>query len=514
MTAPGYIFASKHSIESSSPVTPPCPYREQNLLRLVQHVANARLNLINGIVKQKPGADVIKTGVLLSLTDHVDVMHMDTTGSTELRESSKERRQEFSQGDDVYKLLPLLTKDQLQKLGMHVLPLRPADDDAHFDITGALIKKDADLRTQVCKSFLYDENQLTLMNQELHDILHRQFDMSAIKPKAHPLYAVYAFQVIHVQLASRILHDRTAIAHGFTALSTLRPRTGSDILMLTDSLHTYSIAFNILGGRPAFETTADPQVLVQILEVIQSSVSSLPFSLQSDVNHALSIIHGLLSAQFPIDANMINNLLLPLYCKASVDESAQSFAAMSLAPTPTRSSPALPVFSETAFYAPPDSRLPQRQYQDNRPRTSDRVVVASQDRRRDQPDHDRRRDTPDHDRRRDPPGHDRPRDSRSAPTSARDRQRLEQDAANIKRAQDDVSKRQAKLAKMRLHHEANLASVQYDDDPDPVQDPDDDDIPTVFAMGASEIRRFQTSSASSHGSSSRHSSSNGQGWRN
>ncbi len=113
--------------------------------------------------------------------------------------------------------------------------------------------------------------------------------------------------------------------------------------------------------------------------------------------------------------------------------------------------------------------------------TSDRTVVAS------------------HDRRRDPPAQDSPRDSRRADTSARDRHRLEQSAANIKRYQEDVSKRQGKLAKVRLHHEANLASVQYEDDPGPEQDPNDEEI-VVYAMGASDIRRFQTSS--SHDSSS------------
>ena len=82
--------------------------REPDVLKVVQNVATARINLLNGIVKQKHG-DAIKTGVLLSLTDHVDVLNMDTTGATELRESSKELRLEFSQGDDVYKLLPLLS---------------------------------------------------------------------------------------------------------------------------------------------------------------------------------------------------------------------------------------------------------------------------------------------------------------------------------------------------------------------------------------------------------------------
>ena len=196
--------------------------------------------------------------------------------------------------------LVVLTKPVLQSRGMYVLSLRQAEDDAHFDITGALITKDAALRTKVCKSFLYDENALTLMNQELNDILHRHFDMSAITLAAHPLHAVHQFQVILISMASRIMHDQTAIAQGFTALSTARPRTGYDILMITERLHTYSIAFNVLGGRSAFETSADPQVLVQILEVIQSSVSSLPFSIQSEVNHPLFTIHSLVAQLTPM----------------------------------------------------------------------------------------------------------------------------------------------------------------------------------------------------------------------
>jgi hypothetical protein len=153
-------------------------------------------HLLNGIVKQKHG-DTIKTGVLLTLTDHVDVMNMDTSGATELRlESAKERRQEFSQGDNegLYKILPLLTKASLQSCGIQVLSLRPADDEAHFDITGALTAKEASLHTKVSKSFLYDDNATTLMNQERHDILHRFFYMSAVTPAANPLHAVHAFQ--------------------------------------------------------------------------------------------------------------------------------------------------------------------------------------------------------------------------------------------------------------------------------------------------------------------------------
>jgi hypothetical protein len=161
-------------------------------------------------------------------------------------------------------------------------------------------------------------------------------------------------------MANRIMTERTAIAQSFTALSNARPRTGYDILVITERLHIYSIALNVLGGRPAFENSADPQVLVQILEVIQLSVSSFPFSIQSEVNHSLFIIHGLIAARVSVDANVINLniVLLPLYCKASQEESASAFAAMSMAPTLTHSSPALSVFGETAFYARPESRLP------------------------------------------------------------------------------------------------------------------------------------------------------------
>ncbi len=102
------------------------------------------------------------------------------------------------------------------------------------------------------------------MNQELHDILRRVFDMPVITPVAHPLHAVHAFQVMHVTMTNRIMAEKSAIAgtSSFTALSTARPRTANDILMITQRLRTYSIAFSIMGGRPAFDNSADPQFLI------------------------------------------------------------------------------------------------------------------------------------------------------------------------------------------------------------------------------------------------------------
>jgi len=243
-----------------------CPFKS-DLHAVLDQVDQTRINVENSIVKNKHQGGPIKTEYLLTLVDHVDVAHINTTPIP-----AKERRQELSQAKDgaVFSILPLLTRQVLKSRGMNITSLPRAKDDDHFRITGVLTKTDADLQTKVAQFFMLEDYQLTLMNQHLHDILHTVtvFNMSSICMLKHQFHAVLAFQTIHIAMMNRILAEKGIIASDFTALSSARALTLPDILHMTKRLNKFSIALDALCFRSCFDASLDPQVLTQILDTI------------------------------------------------------------------------------------------------------------------------------------------------------------------------------------------------------------------------------------------------------
>ena len=473
--------------------TPPqylvCPY-QADLHTVIDTVAQTRTLVENSIVKAKHQGGPIKTTFLLALTDHVDVAHIDPSPPP------KERRQELSQAGDgaVFTVLPLLTKEALKSCGMNVSSLpRANQDDAHFRITGVRTPKDQDLQTKIGQYFLLEDFQLTLMNQQLHDILHTTFDLSAIRLRKYPFHAVIAFQTIHVAMINRIIAEKGSIANDFTALGSARAITLPDIIHLTKRLNTFSIAFDALGFRSCFDDSLDPQVLTQILDSIQSSVSSLSHVIQTDVNQTLSVIRGLIDDRCPVDSNVLNNLLLPIYSKIPKNTASESlyYAAMSNKTTPAST----PDPTESAFYSRPgpgttQARPPPRQQppptQAQRPRQpeSDRKVLTAPDRRRDST--------------REPFAQQNTRNSpRPGRADSPDPAAAE---AEIKLLQSEISGKQSKLARMKAYHQQALIARPL---PDDYEAPPDDDIDQTqqWALHSSIIPgRFQTTSSSSRSS--------------
>ena len=347
------------------------------------------MSILNDIVKVKQPGDPIRTAFLLVLHDHIDVLSMDRPGASTMREeSNKARRQELTKdgNDSIYKMLPPFTKSLLKRRGMNVHHMRQAADDAHFSITGVLTTMDAEFRHKSCQYLMTDDNKLVLMNQHLLDLLRETFDMSAIRMKIHPFHAVIAFQTISIATMNRILTEKNLFSGAFTTLSSERPSTLNEVLTMPHCLNTYSIGFNVMGARIAFDDELDPQVLTFILDSIQAEVTFLPFAAQAEANQALSVVQNLITERHPIDSNTINNLLLPIYAKVSKaaspsDESA--FAAMTVAPGPRSDSrtPPADLARETAFYSRTDQRSrPQydnssRQPQDSRQRLTVQLPV-------------------------------------------------------------------------------------------------------------------------------------------
>jgi hypothetical protein len=383
-----YRFPRHGDTDEMVPKSKPCPYH-CDIHQLINTVETTRLSVLNDIVKVKQPAEPIRTGFLLTLHDHIDVLSMDRPGASSMRdESSKDRRKELTKdgNDTIYKILPPFTKSSLQRRGKNVQNLRQAAEDAPFSITGVLTKLDADFRHKICQYFVIDDTKLVLMNQHLNDLLLATFDMSAIRMKHHPLHAVIAFQTITIAMLNRILTEKNLFSGAFTALSSERPSTLDKVLNVTQCINTYSVGFNVIGSRIAFDDELDPQVLSFILDSIQSGITSLPFAAQAEANQALSVVQSLISERHPVDSNTINNLLLPIYAKVSKaaspsDESA--FAAMTVAPGPRSDSrtPPADIARETAFYSRTDQRSrPQydnssRQPQDSRQRLTVQLPV-------------------------------------------------------------------------------------------------------------------------------------------
>jgi hypothetical protein len=330
----------------------------------------------------------------------------------------------------------------LENQGLHIQSLCHAEDDTHFNITGAIVPNDEHLRRQVRKWLLIDENSSTLMNQELSDLLAKTFNMSNTTSSNSNLHGVrvHSFQIINIAMVNRIFSERATIAHDFTQLSTCPLKTVVDFLNMTSALQTFSVMFSILAGRSPV-SGHDPNVLVQILDTIQAKGPSPPFSIQSDVNLALAKIQSLIKANVSVDCNVLNAVIAPYFARVSKDSPSSSsddplFPALSAAPT--RTDP-----METAFYSRQESRPPPRppDNQDLRHRTTppDRTVIVP----------DRRRDS---------------RDSVRAPFASERtrgtprpcRADSPDPSQEIARLQDEVSMKQAKLARMKAYHQKAL----------------------------------------------------------
>ena len=183
-----------------------------SLHHVVHAVADVHQQVEQKIVTLKHQGPPIKLQGLGVVINHLDVEKIDTTGAAELRqekEPESERRAALSRdgNDDVFTLLPPLTKPRLEAKGMHTQSLRPADDDSIFSITGALVPKDAQFRRQVRQFLLLDDHNTTLMNQELSDILAKTFNLKNITSKSN-LHGVFSFQIIHIAMVHRIFSER------------------------------------------------------------------------------------------------------------------------------------------------------------------------------------------------------------------------------------------------------------------------------------------------------------------
>jgi hypothetical protein len=354
---------------------------------VVHSISTIRKLVDQNIVTSKHPGSAIKLDPLATVIDHLDIPKMDLTGASQLRqEKESDWRAALSRdgNDDIYTLLPPQTKTYCGSLVCMFSSLRHAPEDTHFNITGAIVPNDENLRRPVRKYLLIEDNSVILMNQELSDLLPKHFNMSNISSPLSYLHGAHAFQIINVAMVNRIISERVAIANDFTQISFVPLRSITDFLNLTNALQTFSVMFSVLSGREPF-TGHDPQVLVQILDSIQNQVSSLPFSIQADVNPSLQNLQDLLKTD-NTDRNLLNAQMAPFFARLSrpSPSSDSAFAAMSTATTPA-SSPLL----ETAFYTRQDSRPCPRQQpaQDPRPRppVPDRMVVA-QDRRRESRD--------------------------------------------------------------------------------------------------------------------------------
>ncbi len=142
--------------------------------------------------------------------------------------------------------------------------------------------------------------------------------------KDHPFHAVIAFQTFTIAMANRIITEKNHFSGAFTALSSERPSTLEEIIIVTHRLNTYSIGFNVMGAHLALDDEIDAQVLTQIMDAIQSGVTSLPFAAQTEENQALSVVHSLITEPHPVDSNTIHNLLLPIFAKVSKATSPES----------------------------------------------------------------------------------------------------------------------------------------------------------------------------------------------
>jgi hypothetical protein len=123
------------------------------------------------------------------------------------------------------------------------------------------------------------------------------------------------------------------------------------------------------------------------MDTIQAQVSSLPFSIQSDVNLGISRIQKLVKTQDSVDGNLLNVILAPHFARvsqASRPDPPEEPLFPAMVATPLHPDPV-----ETAFYSRQESRPPicPPGNQDQRPRMvmQDRPLPAP-DRRRDSRD--------------------------------------------------------------------------------------------------------------------------------
>ncbi len=153
----------------------PCPFTS-NLHQVVNAVADVHNKVANNIVTLKHQGSPIPLSPLAVVINNLDVEKIDTTGAAELRQE-KDRREAMSRdaNDDVFTLLPPLTKSKLETMGLFTQSIRPGADDSIYSITGVYVTIDSDFRRQVRQYLLIDEATTTLMNQELSDMLAKTF---------------------------------------------------------------------------------------------------------------------------------------------------------------------------------------------------------------------------------------------------------------------------------------------------------------------------------------------------
>ena len=341
MSVPPWFYWTHDQIaEEFAKHNPPCPYTG-HLHPVVNTVDDCRTHIAQGVVTSKsPGNAIITTAPLLTVVDHLNIPAMDLSGKQQLhQEADKERRAALSRdgNDDMNALLPFIDKQHLKSRGLKQQPLRQAAAEAHFNITGALITVDDNLRKKQRQWLLVEGTHELLMNQELVTLLPKYFNMAAVPASklASTLHGVYNFQTIHVIVAQRVFAEpppeRSVIAADFTTIPAFPIRNTADLLSLTTAVRSFSVMFGIMGGKPAFDSP-DSTVLVQVLEHIQNLVPTLPFSIQPDVNTALADIQSLLSARIPVDVHVLNVALAPYFARISKDSSSShALAAMSAA---------------------------------------------------------------------------------------------------------------------------------------------------------------------------------------
>ncbi len=121
--------------------------------------------------------------------------------------------------------------------------------------------------------------------------------MSAMTDLLPELHCAHAFQLILVLMTNRIFFERSIIAQDFATLCNTPVLKLTDFLNLLAAFHTASIMFNIIAGKWAFDGF-DDHVPVQLTDTLQSSVSALPFNIQSELHTAVSKIKQLVSTVF------------------------------------------------------------------------------------------------------------------------------------------------------------------------------------------------------------------------
>ena len=100
-------------------------------------------SLSTGLVSSKHQGDPIKTNPLLTAVKHLDLAKADLSGAAELLTGSNpERRKALSTdgSNDIWEILPHMTKGTMLNLGLHTEFLRPSEEDALMTATGSVVR--------------------------------------------------------------------------------------------------------------------------------------------------------------------------------------------------------------------------------------------------------------------------------------------------------------------------------------------------------------------------------------